>query len=87
MLVWGAQHKTCWKKKCSGLSTKDYFVSTLVESILSAIQPKYESIKVCLTGSDSHELSNLVGGDVESSELNQLWDEEVSPSMYLKNTK
>ncbi|MCG9679010.1 putative PEP-binding protein [Vibrio sp. Isolate24] len=51
-------------------SAEDHFVATLTEQVLQAIQPNHQSIRVALSSADSYELGSLLGGKVESTEIN-----------------
>ena len=58
------------REMCGQVSPRDHFVAKLVTEIESAIQPQHSIVQVSLTGFGSHELSALLGGEIEHSELN-----------------
>tara|TARA_Y100001960_G_C14671563_1_gene826276 strand:+ start:196 stop:1083 length:888 start_codon:yes stop_codon:yes gene_type:complete len=51
-------------------SVEEHFVSTLVESVKSAVTPQHTSIRVSLSNGDSYAFSSLLGGKVEAVEVN-----------------
>ncbi|WP_153447164.1 putative PEP-binding protein [Vibrio algicola] len=53
-----------------------HFVETLVKVINSAIQPSHQDIRICLSDTDSHRYSALLGGQIE--------DQEVNPAIGLR---
>ncbi|WP_076588070.1 putative PEP-binding protein [Vibrio ostreicida] len=48
----------------------EHFVATLVDTIIQTIEPTHEAIRIGLSNSDSGELSALLGGQAEPSEVN-----------------
>lgn len=49
---------------------KSHFVSKLCDSILGAIKPEHNAIRVSLSSADSYAFSSLLGGKVEVAEVN-----------------
>jgi pyruvate,water dikinase len=48
-----------------------HFVETLVATIKNAVeQNSYQAIRLCLTDADSYEYQSLIGGHIESDEVN-----------------
>ena len=52
------------------VSTDDHFVSTLTQTILQAVKPEHEVVRLSLSNADSYAFSSLLGGSVETSEVN-----------------
>ena len=52
------------------VSTEDHFVSTLTQTILQAVKPEHEVVRLSLSNADSYAFSSLLGGSVETSEVN-----------------
>ena len=53
-----------------GREAPDFFVETLVAEIVSAVQPCHKVVRIELNDADSYGMSALLGGKVESEEVN-----------------
>ncbi|KJY82452.1 phosphoenolpyruvate synthase [Vibrio galatheae] len=52
------------------LPVESHFVSTLTDKIIAAVKPSHKSIRVALSGADSHSYRSLLGGKIELAEVN-----------------
>lgn len=62
--------KSSLEAMLGGKSIAEHFVDTLVEKISAAIQPHHQSLRVCLSSADSHGYQALLGGSLETDEVN-----------------
>ncbi|USD42463.1 phosphoenolpyruvate synthase [Vibrio sp. SCSIO 43135] len=53
-----------------GNDVAEHFVSVLVAELSASIQPSHQAVRVCLSNTDSAGFSALIGGKVESDEVN-----------------
>lgn len=53
-----------------GQTIEQHFVHTLVEKIEAGIKPYHQSLRVSLSSADSHGYQALLGGDMETGEVN-----------------
>jgi pyruvate,water dikinase len=55
----------------AGKTVGEHFVSVLVEKIELAVQAtSYKTVRICLSDADSYEYRSLLGGQIESDEIN-----------------
>lgn len=52
------------------VSVEEHFVSTLTHQVSNAVKPEHQTVRVSFSNADSYAFSSLLGGSVETAEVN-----------------